>query len=164
MEDLHERLVAPFGASSRLALFQGFQRYREALLALGLHATQWVNGSFVDATRTDPEDIDLVNFCTEKMLQHVPENAMHRVGDLLAGGMATIAEFGCQTNLVVVYSPSHALAANVIAWQQKWYTLFSSARDYTDPDRPVAPARGRKGFAELIVGDPNLCPQLRHEF
>ncbi len=64
----------------------------------------------------------------------------------------------------MVYAPSHALAANVLAWQEKWYALFSNARDYSDPDRPLAPFRGRKGFAELIVGDPDFCPHLRHEF
>ncbi len=98
MQGLHARCVAPYTTSNRETLWQGLGRYQQELLKLGIHATQWVNGSFVDATRTDPGDIDVVNFCTEKVLHHVPENDMQRVVDLLAGDLATVPVFGCQTN------------------------------------------------------------------
>jgi hypothetical protein len=161
---LYERCVAPFGKSTRETLWQGLQRYQAALQHLGIHATQWVNGSFVDLTRHDPEDIDLVNFVMADVLERVPEKEMDRVADLLAGDRSTVAMYGCQTNLVVVYPVGHKMTTQVEARLRKWYDLFSTARDYTDPSKPVAPVRGRKGFVELFIGDPNLCPILRHVF
>ena len=48
-EDLKSRFVTPFVSSStRQKVHQNFCRYRADVAALGVHATQWVDGSFVD--------------------------------------------------------------------------------------------------------------------
>ncbi|MBS1583026.1 MAG: hypothetical protein JST66_12580 [Bacteroidetes bacterium] len=162
---LHERFVAPFGMSNREALWQGLLRYQAALLELGIHAMQWVNGSFVDATRHIPDDIDLVNFCTERMLERVKVSDLERVADLLDGSGGARSTFGCHCGLVVVYPKHdprfHELTKPKLAY---WLELFSKARDYSQEGKPAAPHRGAKGFVQLSVGDPKLCPDVRQLF
>lgn len=72
-DGLHARLVMDFaGSKTRPRLHAGLMRYRRDLLALGIHATQWIDGSFVDGTRSAPEDIDVVNFCHVRVLDRLP--------------------------------------------------------------------------------------------
>ncbi|MEO8588132.1 MAG: hypothetical protein ABI432_02095 [Flavobacteriales bacterium] len=147
--------------SNRGALWQGLQRYQAALLELGIHATQWVNGSFVDATRRMPGDVDVLNFCLETSLQRISEEHMDQAAALLDGGHATKADFGCDTHLVIVYPNDDPRNEDVLKRVRDWKVLYGTARNYYMENAPAAPERGTKGFVELTIGDPKLCPHVR---
>lgn len=162
LNDLRERWVAPFAPSRREALIKGLAEYQEELSLLGIHATQWVDGSFVDGTRTNPEDIDVVNFCSADVLETVPDSLMDQVGDLLDGKGRVRERLGCHSNLVVVYPEGHPKRVWSENWRRYWLRYYSQARDYSKVNKPVTFERGSKGLVELLVGDPNLCPVLSH--
>ncbi len=161
-DDLRERLVIPFAPSRRDVLVEGLMKYQQELTALGVHATQWVDGSFVDGSRKDPDDIDVVNFCSADVLETIPDPVMEQVGDLLDGQGRIRERLGCHPNLVVVYPESHPKHAWSEHWRRYWLRYYAQARDYTKVNKPVAPERGSKGLVQLHVGDPNLCPALSH--
>jgi len=63
-EELAKRFA---GTPARRIIFQGFLRYRRALVGVGIRdAFQWVNGSFIEDVERmqnrNPGDIDLVTF------------------------------------------------------------------------------------------------------
>lgn len=162
---LHDRCVVGVPSSNtRKQVFDGFCRYQAALAALGLNVTQWVDGSFVDASRQDPEDVDLVNFSKHDELNGLHPADQMNARQLMNGREATKRAYACHTFLAVVFPDGHPFAANADAMRRYWREFFSRARDYRYPDKPHAPWRGRKGFAEMHVGVANLCPSVSHAY
>ncbi len=160
--DLHERCVDGSTSTTRASIFKGLQDYQADIAALGLNVTQWVDGSFVDATRTNPEDIDLANFSHATELNSLTVPQQVNAGALMNGRESTKAKYSCHTFLVVVFPVGHAWESQTEKLRAYWRQWFSSARDYSRPGKPEAPHRGRKGLVEMRIGDPNLCPVLSH--
>lgn len=160
-DDLKERFVDPFAASTtRQRIFDGFLGYQTTLAGLGVHATQWVDGSFVDAARVDPEDIDVVNFCDAAMLNAVPPARQALLQPLLDGRAATKAQYDTHSFLVVHFPAGRPYAAQFEDRRKYWRDWLSRPQDYSGPNKTPAPWRGRKGIVQMNVGDANLCPTV----
>jgi hypothetical protein len=159
--DLEDRFVTPFPESaSRPNVFDNFCRYEAALAALAVHATQWVDGSFVDQSCLNPEDVDTVNFCESAVLNSVPPAAQAQIAPLLDGRESTKRDYKTHTFLVIHFPAGHPYAANFEHRRNYWFDWFSRPQEYSGPRKVEAPWRGRKGFVQMNVGDARLCPDL----
>lgn len=160
-DELKARFVVPFVSSStRLRIYQNFCRYRTEVAALGVHVTQWVDGSFADGSRLDPEDVDVVNFCESSELNSVTPTLQKRVQPLLNGRDSTKTEYDTHTFLVVRFPAGHPFAASFDAQRKYWRDWFSRPQDYTGSKKCPAPWRGQKGIVRMHVGDATVCPSV----
>ena len=160
-QDLESRCVSPFPTSTtRAGIFTGFTSYQNALAALGLNVTQWVDGSFVDQSRLDPEDVDLVNFCDSTNLNTASAAHGASIIALLNGGKATQANYKTHTFLRVAFPAGHAMGTSFEAQRKYWRDWFAIPQDYTGPAKVPAPHRGRKGIVQMSVGIANMCPAV----
>jgi hypothetical protein len=161
-DELKERCVDPFPASrTRQPVFDGFRRYRNDLNGLGLNITQWVDGSFVDESRLDPDDIDLVNFVGAAELNAIPVADQPRAAALLDGRDATKGAYSCHTFLEVTFPPGHPFAPIREQRRREWRHCWAMPQDYSKPPvKTPAPHRGRKGFLSMVVGNPALAPTI----
>ncbi len=104
--DLKDRFVTPFPASGRRQkVFGNFCRYQAAVAALGVHATQWVDGSFVDQSRLEPDNVDAVNFCEFSALNALSPAAQLQITPLLDGRESTKTAYDTHTFLVIRFLP-----------------------------------------------------------
>jgi hypothetical protein len=111
-DELKERCVDSFTLSrSRNVIFQGLCTYRQELASLGICATQWIDGSFVDQKRRDPEDVDLVNFCDQAFINSLPVTSQQRIGEIIGAGSKTIQTHHCHTFVVMKYPDGHPMAS-----------------------------------------------------
>jgi hypothetical protein len=157
--DLQDRFVTPFPVScSRRNVFDKFCSYQAALAALGVHATQWVDGSFVDQSRLNPEDVDAVNFCEYSVLTSLSTPAQAQIDPLLDGRESTKTAYNTHTFLAIRFPAGHPFAASFEMHRKYWRDWFSRPMDYSGPRKVGAPWRGRKGIVQMIVGDVSLCP------
>lgn len=160
-QDLESRCVLPFPTSTtRADIFAGFTSYQNALAALGLNVTQWVDGSFVDQLRLDPEDVDVVSFCDSANLNTAFVAHGASINALLNGGKSTQATYKTHTFLRVHFPAGHAMGASFEAQRKYWRNWFSTPQDYTGPIKTPAPHRGRKGIVQMNIGDATLCPTV----
>ena len=160
-EDLKDRCVTPFPASgTRQDIFHNFCRYQAAVALLGFHATQWVDGSFVDRSRLDPEDVDVVNFCESSVLNSLPPAAQTQITPLLNGREATRTDYSTHSFLAIRFPSGHPYAANFENRRKYWLDWFSRPQDYSGTKKVEAPWRSRKGFVQMSVGDARLCPAV----
>jgi hypothetical protein len=161
-DELKERCVAPFLASrTRLAVFDGFCRYRSALSGLGVNITQWVDGSFTDETRVDPDDVDLVNFVSADEVNAISASDRPRVNELLNGRDATKAAYSCHTFLEIVFPAGHPFEPSFERQRLYWRRWWSTPQDYSKPPiKTPAPHRGRKGIVLMNVGSPTAAPSI----
>lgn len=160
-QELESRCVSPFPTSmTRAGIFTAFTSYQDALAVLGLNVTQWVDGSFVDQSRLDPEDVDVVNFCDSANLNTVSAAHGTSIIALLNGGKATQATYKTHTFLRVHFPAGHVMGANFEAQRKYWRDWFATPQDYTGPAKVPAPHRGRKGIVQMSVGNATLCPTV----
>ena len=160
-QDLESRCVSSFPTSTtRASIFSAFSNYQDALAALGLNVTQWVDGSFVDQSRLDPEDVDVVNFCDSTNLNTSAGTHGPQIIALLNGGKSTQAAYKTHTFLRVHFPAGHAMAANFEAQRKYWRDWFAIPQDYTGPVKLPAPHRGRKGIVQMSVGNATLRPAV----
>jgi hypothetical protein len=161
-DELKERCVDPFTTSrTRQPVFDGFCLYRNALNSLGLNITQWVDGSFVDESRIDPDDIDLVNFVGADELNAIPVADRPRVAALLDGRDTTKVAYSCHTFLEVAFPPGHPFALIQEQRRREWRHCWAMPQDYSRPPiKTPAPYRGRKGFLSMVVGNSSLAPTI----
>ena len=160
-EDLQTRCVTPFSTSTtRAGIFTAFTSYQEKIAALGLNVTQWVDGSFVDKSRLDPEDIDAVNFCDSVNINAVAGAHGTRITALLDGRESTKATYKTHTFLSIQFPNGHMMAATFEAQRKYWRTWFATPQDYAGPVKVPAPHRGRKGIVQMSVGNSTLCPTV----
>jgi hypothetical protein len=161
--ELKDRCVDPFpGSKTRADIFAGFVRYRQAVAGFGLNVTQWVDGSFVDSTRVNPEDVDVVNFAHATEVNNLPP-AM-RVGvtnTLLNAKESTQPVYSTHTFLEIRFPTGHVFAAGAEAQRIYWRRWFATPQDYShySVKRP-APQRGRKGIVQMTIGNPTLAPAI----
>jgi hypothetical protein len=162
-EELRERCVAPFATSiTREAIFMAFARYQDDLAMLSANVTQWVDGSFTDQTRTDPEDVDVVNYVkVENLNAMAAKHGEAAVEALLGGREATKVPYKTHSFLVVAFPPGHRWEAKFEEIRQYWRKWFSTPQDYSQGQKVPAPGRGRKGIVQMTVGEAKLCPEVR---
>ena len=159
--DLKDRFVTSFPTSvRRQKVFDNFCRYQAAVAGFGVHATQWVDGSFVDQSRLDPDDADVVNFCDFSALNALPPAIQIQVAPLLDGRDSTKTTYDTHTFLEVRFPAGHSLAANSENRRKYWRDWFSRPQDYSGPKKVEALWRGRKGIVQMIVGNATLCPAI----
>lgn len=159
--DLKDRFVSPFaGSTTRQIIFDNFCRYQADVAALGGHVTQWVDGSFVDQSRLDPDDVDAVNFCEFSALNSLPPATQIQIAPLLDGRDSTKATYKTHTFLIVRFPAGHALEASFEKQRKYWRDWFSRPQDYTGPIKSEALWRGRKGIVQMNIGQVNLCPTV----
>ena len=160
--DLRSRCVDQFPASvMRGPVLDGFLRYRADVGRLGINITQWVDGSFTDATRLDPDDIDLANFASADEINALSAAAQHSAALLLNGRKCTKTSYSCHTFLLIFFPPGHPFAPNFEVQRRYWRDWFATPQDYSKPPlKTPAPHRGRKGIVHMTVGDPASAPQV----
>lgn len=152
--DINDRCVIPFPASkTRSLVFDGLCRYRAALNAVGVQGNQWIDGSFVDQSRLDPEDVDLVNVIPYSNFATLRDEDRQTAEDLLGGEEDTKPAFFCHTFLLLtdlpMGHPQVDICADLFRYWQDW---FSKAQDYSDPSvKKPAPQRGKKGIVRMAL-------------
>lgn len=160
-EELKERCVDPFYLSNtRKDIFDGLCSYRGELASLGVCSTQWINGSFVDETRRNPEDVDLVNFCDQGRLNSLPSASKSRVLEIIGAGEKTVPTHKCHSFLVIEYPAGHPMAATFEQKRRYWREWFAMPQEYTRTDKFPAPHRGQKGFVSMTVGNSSEAPTI----
>lgn len=161
-DELKERCVDPFTTSrTRQPVFDGLCRYRSHLGGLRLNITQWVNGSFTDETRMDPDDIDLVNFVSANEINAIPEADRPRAAELLNGCGATKSAYSCHTFLEIVFPPGHPFEPVFERQRLYWRKWWATPQDYSKPPvKSPAPHRGSKGIILMTVGSPTAAPTI----
>ena len=131
------------------------------MAALGLNVTQWVDGSLVDQSRLNPEDIDVVNFGESANLNSAAvTHGRAQIAALLDGRETTKAAYKTHSFLRIHFPSEHAMAANFELQRKYWRTWFATPQDYTGGVKVHAPHRGRKGIVQMAVGDATLCPTV----
>ncbi|HVY72017.1 MAG TPA: hypothetical protein VHH73_18940 [Verrucomicrobiae bacterium] len=159
LDDLECRCVAPFpNSETRSKIFENFRNYQTTIAALGIHATQWINGSFVDQSRLDPDDVDAVNFCDYAALNSLQPAIQIRITPLLDGRATTKEVYDTHSFLEVRFPAGHPFEASFERQRRYWRDWFSRPQDYSGPKKLPAPWRGRKGIVQMQVGDATLCP------
>jgi hypothetical protein len=161
--DFEQRFVTPFPNSvTRQVIFDGLVRYQADLVALGLDITQWIDGSMVDRSRLDPDDVDLVNFLDESTANAVPPSLQARAADLLDGRDVTKVHYHCHTFLEIVFPHGHQFALMFEQRRQYWRKWWAMPQDYSNPPlKTQAPSRGSKGFVAMTVGNnPASAPNV----
>jgi uncharacterized protein DUF6932 len=163
MDELRERCVDAFhGSGTRPDIFATFIRYRQTLENLGLSLTQWIDGSFVDQTRLNPGDIDLVNFCESELYRKLSRENHERAMPLLGDGHAPGFEGKIHCFLVMRFDDDMGggfPAASEIA-RKECRDWFSQPMDYSRMPKKAAAQRGRKGIVQITLGDVKLCPKV----
>ncbi len=158
IDELHERCVREFrGSVTRPDIFANFVRYRDAIVALGLSVTQWIDGSFVDLSRRDPEDIDVVNFCESENIS-VASAGVDEIDRLLGAGRDTVGEYQVHSFFVATYDYDHYLWGKFEMLRKYWRHHFSQPLSY--PGKERASGRGPKGIVQITLGDATLCPRI----
>lgn len=159
-DDLRERCVTPFPEShTRGSIFSGLCEYRQRLAELGVATSQWIDGSFVDASRLDPEDVDLVNFQASMLLNSIPSESRAEVLSLLTGIPSLKALYQVHAFIAIMFPPDHQYAQRSDDRLRYWTGLFTTPQRYgVDGSKSPAPERGTKGIALMTVGDPTLAP------
>jgi hypothetical protein len=161
-QDLEGRCVTPFAASTtRAGIFTAFSGYQDAVAGLGLNVTQWVDGSYVDQSRLDPEDVDVVNFADSADLNAAAATeGGSQITAFLGGREATKIAYRTHSFLVVHFPDGHALAGSFEPQRKYWRKWLATPQDYTGPLKVPAPHRGRKGIVQMTVGNAILCPAV----
>ncbi len=147
-------------SSSRAPLFRKFRDYSDLIASFAIHAKQWINGSFVDASRIDPEDIDVVTFISTGVFEALEPDVKSRIRSSLHGGHATKEQFGSHTFMVLVFPADHRARYFSELEISGVRRFWSHAREYGSWGKRLAPDRGAKGFVELIIGDLQFAPDL----
>lgn len=159
--DLKERLVTSFtGSATRHKIYENFCRYQSKLAALGGHVTQWIDGSFVDQSRLDPEDVDAINFCEFSELNSLPLASQTEIAPLLDGCVSTKTAYDTHSFIVIHFPPGHPFEASFEKQRKYWRDWFARPQDYSGPVKVEALWRGRKGFVQMYVGTVSLCPTV----
>ncbi len=161
-DELKERCVDPFPTSrTRQPVFDGFCRYRSDLGGLSLNITQWVDGSFTDESRIDPDDIDLVNFVSANEINAISAPDRSRAAALLNGRGATKAAYSCHTFVATVFPPGHPFEPMFERQRLYWRKWWSTPQDYSKPPvKTPAPHRGSKGIVLMTIGTPTAAPTI----
>lgn len=149
--DFRDIFVGGFeGSQSREAISEGFLKLRGEFTKLGISATQWVDGSFVE-TKLDPGDVDVVSYCDYDALNRLVAAVQDGVVQLVDGGEATKAAFQTHTFLVPSCSPGHPYHPIFEVYRSYWRQWFGKTRETPNPPGPDLPGHP-KGFLQMTMG------------
>ena len=156
---LRAGFVAPFPDSeTRPAIFEGFLRLRAEVVGLGIPATQWVDGSFVEA-KLDPEDVDVVSFLDYDKLEALDDTAKEQLRRLLDGRTTTKAAYRSHTFAVASCSLGHPFYPTFEMARRYWRGLWGKTRPLVTPEAQELPGH-TKGFVAMPLGDPAQVPHI----
>ena len=148
---LRDRFVRRFPESlTRLDICDGFLRLRAEITLLGLAATQWVDGSFVES-KPDPDDVDVVSFCDYDDLNRLVVSLGQAFVQLLGGQESTKATYRTHTFLVPSCPPGHPYHRVFEASRRYWRNWLGKTREIPDPPGPDLPGHP-KGFLRMALG------------
>lgn len=127
----------------------------------GKGSAQWVDGSFTDETRLDPDDIDLVNFVSATEINAIPAPDRPRATALLNGRNVTKTAYSCHTFLETTFPAGHLFEPIFERQRLYWRKWWSTPQDYSRPPvKTPAPHRGSKGIVVMTVGTPTAAPTI----
>lgn len=166
LDELRERCVDQFPRSAtRPQVFANFLRFRQALENLGLPLTQWVDGSFVDQTRLDPTDIDVVSFCESELYSELSDSTREQVLVLLTERKITKPQYQIDSFLVIEFVYDNYMWGEFEKARRYWRQWFSQPLSYANPKiKQPDKQRGRKGIVQVTLGDAKLCPRIDPSF
>lgn len=103
IEDFSELFVQCFPESkTRETIFQGYNNFCSFLQSAGITAfSQWVDGSFC-SSKEDPNDIDIVTFINESLLNGLPPASQQLLVNLYSSRAGMKTAFHCDSFLVPV--------------------------------------------------------------
>ena len=161
-DDLKQRFVEAFpGSLTRATIFAGYLRLRNEVVGYGISATQWVDGSFVEA-KLNPNDVDVVSFCDNQLVNGLSWAEREAIWSRLNGQERTIERYQTHGFLVVVYPLGHRYHVLFERSRKYWRDWFGRARFH--PDDPMVAETGvPKGFIELTLGDSTKAPKVSHQ-
>jgi hypothetical protein len=159
-ETFRKIFVESFPASrTRKVICAGFFRLRREAAAHGIVAVQWVDGSFVEG-KENPNDVDVVHFMDVEFLNALPPPAQLFVWHFLNGREATKAGYHTHTFMSVPSCPpGHRDYEEYEAYRSYWRKWWGTTRRIPQPEGEELPGI-RKGFIEMIVGDPAQAPPI----
>ncbi len=171
---LYKHFVQAFPHSvERPLIYDGFCNLHSTLEALGVSATQWVDGSFTTrklnplnlAEELEPGDIDVLTFIDANVLRALPISKQQLLTNLVGAGDSTKAKYRTHTMGLASCAPSDPFYP-AFETGRRWYRdIFSrhsppSTRRPDDLSQPY-PANGpRKGILSIAIGDPALAPRI----
>jgi hypothetical protein len=122
-----EELIARFATSEkRRMIAEGFLRFRRELRTIGVTAIQWVDGSYIDSMKREPNDVDVVSLlqAPEAWATGIPEDVEKAVAAVT--DRSVVKERFHVDALFVELGGDQLSLAREIAY---WYGLFSHARE-----------------------------------
>lgn len=150
--ELREVFVEGFsGSERRKTIYEGFLKLQAEIRKLGLSATQWVDGSFVES-KLDPGDVDVISFCDHDTVNGLVGPAQAALVQLTNGREATKRAFQTHTFLVISCPPDHPYHPIFEASRSGWRKWFGKTREVPNPPGPNLPGY-IKGFLEMTIGD-----------
>jgi hypothetical protein len=149
--ELRQVFVVGFEDSkSRGIICEGFLNLRDEVMKLGVSATQWVDGSFVE-TKLEPGDVDVVSFSDYDALNGLVASAQQAIVQLVNGGEVTRAAFRAHTFLVPSCLPGHPYHLVFEEYRSYWRNWFGKTREIPNPPGPDLPGHP-KGFLQMTLG------------
>ena len=139
------------GSKTRDVICKGFLDLRGEVAKLGISATQWVDGSFVES-KLDPADVDVVSFCDYDALNGLVASAQVTLVQLVNGGEGTKAVYQTHTFLVPACPQGHAYHPTYEAARSYWRKWFGTTRGIPNPPGPDLPGHS-KGFLQMSLGE-----------
>lgn len=145
-------LVDRFSTSpERKAIIDGFLRFREELLCLGIRGIQWIDGSFLEDVEADrgcaPGDIDVVTMVVEPFSAAGMACDSTTLGNLIINYnpmMIQPAFLKSNYSVAHYWLPLGIDPRQIVFWTKYWYGLFSHRkRDGV-----------WKGMLEIALDDP----------
>ena len=157
-DELHEHFVEGFtGSPRRQRIFDGFIRLRTEFVRMGIPATQWVDGSFVEG-KPEPGDIDVVTYVDYDLLNGLAPDRQTALIELMGGRESTKAAYLTHTFLVPFAKPEHPYFDVYEAARKDWRTWFGRTRNYQVEG--AARSGVPKGIVQLVTDDAGEPPAV----
>ena len=144
-------------STTREPIYDGFSRLRREAETLGIPATQWIDGSYVE-TKDDPRDVDVVTFCDYDYLIGASSSIKAFVETCLNGAEKTRVTYSTHTFLVPSCPPGHGFYNVFERWRAYWREWFGGTRQESDQQQ-----RYLKGIVEMTMGPAESAPRIRAE-
>jgi len=111
---------------TRPEIWRGFGELRDCLVALGLTAEQWIDGSFT-TTKADPNDLDVANFLDPDQVEGLPESSRKLLKAYVSGPL-TRHLCRCDSYFAVKVPEAHPLRAEFEKIHAYWLETFGTDR------------------------------------
>lgn len=157
VDDVQVVLVDGFPESeTRPSLLNLFRDFCEQASGVGLHATQWVDGSFVE-NRLNPADVDVLNWVDGVVYNALNPTVHTFMNNVLSGNFAH-TKWKTDSRWLPVIPEGHPQHAVYVDWLAYWHEQWGTTREVPRPGD--APPNTPKGFLELRLGDSSQTPSV----